>query len=89
MYDVTDRASFDCMDILKKEIDKSKEKKEVRYIRTIRSRSLWCQRSHVYISFNVANLDARICCCLCVWNASKIPIIYLFSSEQPYRIFQQ
>ena len=31
VYDVTDRTSFDCMDRLKKEIDKSKEKKEVRY----------------------------------------------------------
>ena len=31
VYDVTDRASFDCMDRMKKEIDKSKEKKEVRY----------------------------------------------------------
>lgn len=28
MYDVTDRVSFDCMDKLKKEIDRSKEKKE-------------------------------------------------------------
>ena len=31
VYDVTDRASFDCMDRMKKEIDKSKEKKEVTY----------------------------------------------------------
>ncbi|KAK2192185.1 hypothetical protein NP493_37g08049 [Ridgeia piscesae] len=28
VYDVTDRVSFDCMDKLKKEIDRSKEKKE-------------------------------------------------------------
>ncbi|KAI0216601.1 NF-kappa-B inhibitor-interacting Ras-like protein 2 [Lamellibrachia satsuma] len=56
VYDVTDRVSFDCMDKLKKEIDRSKEKKEAIVISIGNKCDL---REVKQVDFNLANKWAQ------------------------------